>query len=195
MGTRTGVLSTRTGNGHGLGRFMHSGDAARMQVGRSSSCGACRLSVVDAHPLSIKTSGAPARGPSGRDGGLRSGKSAGRGGFDVGTIRPCGISTWQSRRRRDPSPRNIARAPPECREGRYGWASAIESTRFVLEWNIPVASAQESPISKLRIAIECSRSGASDATAGRRPLDGRDSHLDRISSPHLPRIRQIPSAE
>ena len=34
MGTRTGVLSTRTGNGHGLGRFMHSGDARREDASR-----------------------------------------------------------------------------------------------------------------------------------------------------------------
>ena len=67
----------------------------------------------------------------------------------------------------------VPRGPLQLRLG-----VGYQPTRFVLEWNIPAASAQESPISKLRIAIECSRSGASDATAGRRPLDGRDLHWD-----------------
>ena len=90
---------------------------------------------------------------------------------------------------------SIERRPLECREGRYGWASAIESTRFVQEWNTLIASAPEPPNSKLRIAIECSRSGASDATARRRPLDGQNSHWSRIRSPHLLRNRPVPSAE
>ena len=174
---------------------MHSGDAARLQVGRSELMWRMPALSGRCHPLSIKTSGAFARGPSGCDGGLRSGKSAGRGGFGVDTIRPCGISTWQSRRRRDPSLRNIARAPPKCREGRYGWASAIESTRFVLEWSIPTASAQESPISKLRIAIECSPSGASDASAGRRPLNRQELDSNRRSPLHLPENIPIQSSD